>query len=55
MHVEADHSHSKVKDSTISCDELDPHHENITVKRVWSIYDEASILIVLKNAHVVCW
>ena len=54
MHLEADHSHRKVEDSTVSCDKPDQPHGNAAINGIVSVYDEASILIVLKDVLAVC-
>ena len=39
IHMEADHSHSKVEESTISHNEPDQPHWNIAINGMVSIYD----------------
>ena len=47
IHMEADYFYSKSKESTISCNEHNKPHGNISVNRIVSMYDKPSILIVL--------
>ena len=53
MHIEADHSHSEVKDSTLYHNEPDQPCGGISINGIESVYNKPNVLIVLKDAQAV--
>ena len=49
IHMEADYSHSVVDNSTLSSNKPDQPHGNVAISKIVSMYDEPSILMVLKD------
>ena len=53
MHVVADYSKRKADKSTVSCKHPDKSHEIIATNGIVSVYNEASVLMVLKDPQAV--
>ena len=55
MYVEANHSHNKVEDSTVSYNEPNQPCDNIDINGTLSEFNELSVLMVSKDVQAVFW